>query len=211
MIRQEVRDTAERMLKLGLTSGTSGNVSVRVPGHQELAITPSGMSYDVIKAEDIVGLDMSGKQVWGTRRPSSEWALHLLFYQNREDVGAVVHTHSPYATAAGVLGMEIPMILAESVAVIGGTIPVAPYIIFGTRELAQAAVQACGKKNAVLLANHGVVALGKDLESALHTALVVEETARIYLLAKSAGEPKTLSDKDLPAIFEAFGNYHKQE
>jgi L-fuculose-phosphate aldolase len=208
-ICKQVRDAAESMLRFGLTSGTSGNVSMRIASLNQMAITPSAMTYDQIKPEDIVGMDLQGNKIKGDRKPSSEWALHSLFYQTRENVGAVIHTHSPYATAAAVLGEPIPMILAESVAIIGGEIPVAPYTTFGTRELAEAAVKACGQKNAVLLSNHGVVAVGKDLASALQCALTVEETAKIYLLSKAAGTPKQIPESALPAIFEAFHNYTK--
>jgi L-fuculose-phosphate aldolase len=209
-ICKQVRDTAESMLRFGLTSGTSGNVSMRIQESQQMAITPSAMTYDRINPEDIVGMDFHGNKIWGSRKPSSEWALHSLFYQMREDAGALVHTHSPYATAAAVLGEPIPMILAESVAVIGGEIAVAPYRTFGTNELAEAAVQACGSRNAVLLANHGVVAVGKDLQTALQCAITVEETAKIYLLSKAAGTPKPIPESALPAIFEAFHKYTRQ-
>lgn len=204
--QQEVVQTARHMYEAGLTTGTNGNVSVRVDA-STFAITPSATSYLSMTAEDVVGINADGERVWGHRKPSSEWALHTLFYRSRPDVGAVIHTHSPYATAAAVLGEAIPAILAEAVHILGGAVPVAPYVTFGTTQLAEAAVAACGSMNAVLLCNHGAVALGKDLPSALQCAAVLEETAKIYLLAKAAGTPKVIAAAELQAIYRAYGGY----
>jgi len=194
------------LLAAGLVRGTSGNVSVRVPATGTIAITPTGMRYPGMRAEDVAVLAPDGSQLDGALRPTSELALHLAVYAERPDVGAVVHTHSMFATTFAVLGEPVPPV-HYLIARTGGSVPVAPYARYGTVELAQAAVRALGTGFAVLLANHGVVAVGTDLDHAMAVAEAVETTAELAWRARQAGVAQLLDADELAAAAEAFAGY----
>jgi len=191
-LKAEVAQAGRRMLNKGLVSGTAGNISVRVPGGERMVITPSQMGYDLIGVDDIVTLDFERNVLEGERRPSTEAGMHIGVYKARPDVGAVVHTHSVYASAVASVRKAIPPFLDEMVLVLGGGIEVAEYGMPGSEELAHNAVAALGKKNAVLLANHGPLCCGKDLESALGNAELVERVAKIFILSSLLGKPQNL-------------------
>lgn len=175
------------MASSGLVAGTWGNVSCRIAGRPWMAVTPSGMDYPQLKVTDIVLMDFDGQTVEGDRRPSTESTLHAAIYRARPEVGAVVHTHSQYATAFAVARQPIPAVTEELAQVVGGAVQVARYETCGTSELADAAVEALGSSDAVLLANHGVVGTGKNLEEAYRNCIIVEKTAQIAVLARSLG------------------------
>jgi len=191
-LKAEVAEAGRRMLAQGLVTGTAGNISVRVPGEERMVITPSQMGYDLIGVDDIVTLDFERNVLEGERKPSTEAGMHIGVYKARPDVGAVVHTHSVYASAVASVRKEIPPFLDEMVLVLGGGIEVAEYGMPGSEELAHNAVAALGKKNAVLLANHGPLCCGKDLESALENAGLVERVAKIFILSSLLGSPQNL-------------------
>jgi len=157
-----------------------------------MVITPSQMGYDLIGVDDIVTLDFERNVLEGERKPSTEAGMHIGVYKARPDVGAVVHTHSVYASAVASVRKAIPPFLDEMVLVLGGGIEVAEYGMPGSEELAHNAVAALGKKNAVLLANHGPLCCGKDLESALENAGLVERVAKIFILSSLLGSPQNL-------------------
>ena len=191
-LKASIAEAGRRMLAQGLVTGTAGNISVRVPGEERMVITPSQMGYDLIGVDDIVTLDFERNVLEGERKPSTEAGMHIGVYKARPDVGAVVHTHSVYASAVASVRKAIPPFLDEMVLVLGGGIEVAEYGMPGSEELAHNAVAALGKKNAVLLANHGPLCCGKDLESALENAGLVERVAKIFILSSLLGKPQNL-------------------
>src|ERR1700758_4803621 len=164
-LRMAVIDACRELTRRGLTHGTSGNVSVRC-GEQRFFVSPTGMDYEVLQADDVPLMDLDGRW-FGRRRPSSEWRFHRDILKLRPAVGAIFHTHSPQATALACTGRGIPA-FHYMVAVAGGCdIRCAPYFTFGTQELSHVALAAMKDRKACLLANHGVIATGADLASAL--------------------------------------------
>jgi L-fuculose-phosphate aldolase len=180
------------MLHKGLVIGASGNISIRISGEDKIVITPSQIKYDKIGVNDIVVVDFKKNVLEGDRSPSVETGMHIGVYETRPDVGAIVHTHSVYASAIASLGKTIPPFLDDIVLMLGGEIEVAEYGIPGSKELAENAVRALGKKNAVLLANHGSLSCGKNLEGAFVNAELVERVAKIFILSSLLGKPKNL-------------------
>ena len=160
--RELVAEYGRRMSSAGLSTGTSGNLSIYDPQGGLMAISPSGIGYFDTQPEDVVVMDLEGGVVEGSRKPSSEWGLHALFYRKKPGARAVVHTHSMYCTTFAVLGQPIQAVHYAIADAGAGTVPCAPYHLFGTPELAEAAVRTAGASNAVLLANHGLVVCGKD-------------------------------------------------
>jgi L-fuculose-phosphate aldolase len=171
---------------------------VRVAGGR-VAISPSALAYDRVHAADVVLVEPDGRVVDGRRAPSSELGMHLAVYGRRPDVGAVVHTHSPWATSLAVLGREIPAV-HYVIASIGRRVRVAPYATFGSGELAGQAAATLGGDNAVLLANHGVLAVGADLDAAFDNAVRVEFLAEVYWKACQLGEPVVLPDEEIDRV-----------
>lgn len=199
-LRQRVLDACLIMVREGLVTGTSGNISAREPGADWVAITPSGIPYDDMTPEDICVVDLLGQPIDGRHRPSSETPMHTLVYRERPDVFGVVHTHSPYALAFAVVGRPIPPVCIEAI-VSGAGIPVAEYAPPSTEDIGRSALAALSSRyKAVLLQNHGVLTIGKDIEEAIGLACKVEEAARIYHLALAVGEPVVLSEEQLNAI-----------
>jgi L-fuculose-phosphate aldolase len=194
--KKEVLAAARKMLEKGLVSGTAGNVSVRLKakrGRSLLAITPSSCDYKSLAPDDIQILDFNAKKVEGDLLPSVETSLHIGIYHARKDVNAIIHTHSVFATAASVSGLAIPPILEQQVVDLGGEIRCAAFAPSGTPELAKNAVTTLGNSNAVLLANHGAVGIGKNMSDAFHSIELLEKTAQIYLLALAVGNISTLT------------------
>src|SRR5579863_7648633 len=197
------------LTRRGLTLGTSGNVSVRYDARR-FFVSPSGMDYEVLQADDVPLMDLDGRW-FGRRRPSSEWRFHRDILNSRREVGAIVHTHSPQATALACTGRGIPA-FHYMVAVAGGKdIRCAPYHTFGSQELSQAALEALQGRLACLLANHGVIALGRDLDAALSLAGEVEDLAGKYCAALSLGEVRILGDEDMTRVIEKFRTYGSQD
>lgn len=189
----------------GLTHGTSGNVSVRYD-ERRFFLSPSGMDYELLEAGDVPLMDLDGRW-FGRRRPSSEWRFHRDIFKSRLDVRAIVHTHSPKATALACTGRGIPA-FHYMVAVAGGRdIRCAPYHTFGTQELSDAALAALEDRKACLLANHGVIATGADLPSAISLAGEVENLALQYCAALCLGEVLILDDAEMRRVVEQFRTY----
>jgi L-fuculose-phosphate aldolase len=207
-LRRAVIDTARRMNDSGINQGTSGNVSVRVD--DALLITPTGMSYDELGLEDLVEMKLDGRVPGGQREPSSEWRFHLDLYVSRADAGAIVHTHPPYGTTLSMLRVGIPAV-HYMIAVAGGAdVRCAPYATFGTPELSRHVVEAMRDRKACLLANHGMVALGKDLGEAFKVAREIETIAGQYWRALQVGEPVVLDDAEMERVIEKFRTYGQQ-
>ena len=199
----------------GLVVGTSGNVSRRLGvasnGRELMAITPSGTEYDSLKAEDVLVTDMDIEPVAGDGVPSSESLLHTEIYRRRSDVGAVMHTHSPYATAAAVAGVDIPPILDEMVLVVGGEIRVSEYAFPSSDALAANVCDALGGRNAALIRNHGVVGVGADLQEALLVCELVEHAARVMVYASALGGATSLPEEVLEAEMALFEMRRKSQ
>ncbi|MFY9382578.1 MAG: L-fuculose-phosphate aldolase [Acetomicrobium sp.] len=205
--RELVVEYGKKLITAGLTRGTGGNISVINKKESLMAISPSGMDYFETEPGDVVIMDLEGEIVDGFRKPSSEWRMHLIFYQKREDVGAVVHTHSMFATTIATLRWEIPP-AHYLIAYAGKKVPCAPYATFGTQEIADAAYNTMGKEyNAVLLANHGLIAVGPDLPSAFGTAEIIEMVSEIYYRTKCVGDPVLLPDEEMELMLEKFKTY----
>lgn len=206
--RNQVLRAARGIASAGLVIGTWGNVSVRASHYPWVVITPSGMEYSSMTVEDMVVVDNNSQVMQGSRLPSVETLLHLEIYRQRSDVGAIVHVHSPYAAAFAVAGRSIPVILEETAQVIGHEVSVAPYARCGTRELAGQAAQCLGNTNkAVLLANHGLVALGDNISNALKVCYIVEKTARVALYAHLLGRVNVLGPDETSILSEEFKSY----
>jgi L-fuculose-phosphate aldolase len=190
----------------GFMPSKSGNLSRRTP--RGFIITPSGLPYAQLTPDDLVEVAPDGATLVGAHRPSSEWRLHADIYAARPDAQAIVHTHSPHATALSCARRPIPA-LHYMVAMAGGAdIPCSAYATFGTAELAQTAVTTLAGRRACLLANHGVVALGASLAGADTLAREVENLARQYLLLLAAGLPPVLLDADqMAAVSDQFRGY----
>lgn len=194
------------LVRLGLNQGTAGNVSVRV-GH-EMLITPSGVPPEHVDRSTIAALALNGAGEWsGSHKPSSEWRLHLDIFNARNDVGAVVHTHSPYATVLAVQHREIPAVHYMIAAFGGAIIRCTPYVPFGTQALSDLIVEYLGPRHGVLLGNHGAVATGATLDQALWRATELEALAKLYCLASPPTPPVILSDEEIGRTTERFAFY----
>ncbi|MBE0467539.1 MAG: class II aldolase/adducin family protein, partial [Candidatus Desulforudis sp.] len=208
--REQLVRLGTKIVEAGLVVGTWGNFSCRVLKDNAVVITPSGMDYTRINICDMVIVDMDGQVLDGERKPSTELALHLSVYQARPDVLYVIHTHSPYASAMAALRMPIPPLLEDMAGMIGGAVPVAEYAQAGSRTLAKATAQALETVNAVLLANHGVVGVGRTVEEAFQICQLVEKSAQVYILARSVGNPVVLSDEEVARLRKSYQTSYGQ-
>ena len=203
-LRLEVAEGARQLLDRGLVRGTSGNLSARSGGL--VAVTPTGVGYRHLEPEQVTVIDLAGAVVDGRLRPSSEVPMHLAVYRARPDVGAVAHTHSVFATTFAVLGEELPAV-HYLLAWAGRRVRVAPYASYGTPAIARGCVEVLGGDGAVLLANHGVVAVGADVAGALVVAEAVESTAELCWRARLLGTPAVLPDAEMDRVAEALRCY----
>jgi L-fuculose-phosphate aldolase len=208
-LRTAVIAVCRELTQRGLTHGRSGNVSVRC-GERHFLVSPTGLDYEGLQAEDVPLMDLDGRW-FGRSRPSSEWRFHRDVFRSRPDAGAIVHTHSPYATALACTGRGIPA-FHYMVALAGGRdIRCAAYHTFGTQQLSDAALMALQDRKACLLANHGVIAIGADLSGALALAGEVESLARQYCAALALGEVHILDDAEMSRVLEKFRTYGRQD
>ena len=205
--RREIVRYGRLLLERKLTTGTGGNLSIFHREQELMVISPSARDYQEIEPEDTVVLNLEGEVVAGNSKPSSEYQLHLLVYRERPDVSAVVHTHSVNATAVSCLNEEIPP-LHYLIGFAGDKLPRAEYALFGTRELAENAVNALGSSyNAVLLDNHGLLAVGSSLQQAFQAAEMIEYVAELYVKCRSMGKPALLSEAQMKKVGEKFKAY----
>ena len=207
-LRARVADIAIRMHRAGLAPGTSGNVSARDPASGHIVITPTGMPYDSLTAEHMVVVDLYGNVLDGSLAPSSETPMHTAVYRRRSDIHGVVHTHSRFATSFACANQPIPA-THYLIAFAGREIiPVAGYATYGTEALAEKAVEALeGGGKAVLLANHGVLAVGTSVEEAYNIASVVEFVAEMHYRALQIGRPSILPAEEVHHLTEKFKTY----
>lgn len=206
MLREQIVAACKHLDSSGLNRGTSGNVSCREGEH--FLITPTGVPVDEITPSKIVSLDFEGK-VMGPGKPSSEWQFHSAIFKARPEINAVVHTHAPHATALACLREDLPP-FHYMIAIAGGdSVRCAPYALFGTDTLSQQAVTALADRKACLLANHGMITLGRNLDEAMAVAIELESLCQQYLIARQVGHPVLLSADEMRAVIERFKSYGK--
>ena len=204
--KEQVVRYGKKLIDRRLTTGSGGNISVYNREKNLVAISPSGLDYYETTPEDIVILDMDGNLVEGKHRPSSEAGMHLAFYKNRVDVSGIVHTHSKFATAIACMGWELPAV-HYLIGMAGHRVKCTGYATYGSDELAKKALDTIGDSNAVLLANHGLIALGEDVDRAFSTAEHLEFVSEVYYLTKTLGTPNILSDEDMDEVMKKFGTF----
>jgi len=199
-----------KLVESGLTTGTGGNLSIIDRTSGRVAVSPSGIEYAALQPEDVVLTDLDGNILDGDCKPSSELGFHLSVYRQRQDVQAIVHTHSPYATTMACLGWEIPAV-HYLVGFAGKKVPVAPYATFGTQELARNVSETIGEYNVLLLANHGLLAVGRNMDAAFAAAEEIEFVARIYYQTRCIGEPVILPEEEMETVLEKFKTYGQKK
>ena len=203
-LRHAMVEASLELVERGLNRGTSGNVGVRCG--DRILVTPSGVPARELKPEAMVLLAANG-EVIGPGRPSSEWRFHRDILQARPDLHAVVHVHSPFATTLACLGVEIPPFHYMIAAAGGSTIRCAPYALFGTQALSDHALAALQDRRACLLAHHGMIATGRDLDQALALCVEVESLCEQYWRARQIAEPPHLSPAQMIEVMEKFKSY----
>ncbi|MBN2695286.1 class II aldolase/adducin family protein [bacterium] len=210
-IKEKLVKAGLQMIQDTLVIGTWGNISIRVPNTDSFAITPSGVNYSDITTNDIVILSCDGEILEGDKIPSIEWPLHAAVYKAREDISALMHTHSPYASALSAARKPIPPAVEDVIQIVGGEVSVTKYALPGTKELGEATVEALGDKNAVLLANHGLLGAAKTVEEAFKICKIVEKGAQITLLAQNVGGVVPLSKEECDIMRDFYLNHYGQK
>lgn len=204
-LRQQVVAIARQLVLDGLVHGAQGNISALDRETRRIVITPSAVPKVSLTIEDLTILDPDGSVVEGRWKPTSETPLHTIFYRERDDVGAVVHSHAPYATAYGLQSEPLPVVLIEAAGCLGGRVPVAPYRRPGTDDVARIALDTAAGGVAVILANHGLLTVGDSLARAYEASLAVETTSRLVLLVRSAGfRPGELDPAEVATIRHGY-------
>jgi len=212
-LREEVLEKSLQMIQDGLAFGAGGNISALDHESGYLAITPSAIEYTKMKPEDVVVVDKDGKLVEGKWKPTSESPMHTIFYRERDDVGAVVHTHAPHASIFAIINEPIPMVVTESALCLGGPVKVDPYVRPGTDDLARSVLEAMGSDVAVLLGQHGLITVGHNLGEAYSSTIAAEISARFTIMARSMGaEPMHLEQSEVSFLRELYlKHYHPTE
>jgi len=213
-LREQVVEGAKSIFAKGLVQVGEGNVSIRNGRKKEFFITPSFNQYSTLKKDEIVHMNFDGTALSTGKLPSTEVKMHIAIYEERSKVQSVIHTHSPFATTLSIVRKGIPIIMEEMYAFIGGSIDISDFGEAHTREIGKVALNALGKKNAALLANHGVIVCGKSVDHAVKFAELVEKLAKMYWAALQIGEPKIISSNQLDrfeTLFESlFATYPKR-
>lgn len=204
--KAKIIETGIKMDRYGLIALSGGNVSWRMPTG-EILITPSGMIYEDMVPEDVLVMDLKGNIIEGTRKSSSDTEGILYIFNNKKDINAVIHTHQPYATAIGLVQDKFEVNLTTLANACGGDVQVTPFSSAGSVDMGKDTVKYLGDSLAVILSNHGVIAVGKDLKKALCAAVYLEEAAKTFLAAKSVGEPKKMSKEQVQQAVEIFHYY----
>lgn len=202
-IKQQVLAASKEMLRKGLTEGTAGNISARLPDGN-VVITPSSVDYELMTLEDLVVIDLEGETVEGERGPSSEKLLHLSCYKAFDDISSVIHSHPVYATMFAIARQGIPACIDEFSIYVGGDVEVTEYAMSGTPDVGENAVKVMTNRSAALLANHGMVAVGPTPAKALHVTALVERSAQIVWGARVLGDVHHLPDH----VHETFTSYY---
>ena len=210
-LREEIWQLHMELPKNNLVTWTGGNISGRDPETGLVVIKPSGVRYEDLKPEHLVVVELGGNIVEGTLKPSSDTASHLYIYRQRPDVGGVVHTHSPYATAFAALGKPIPVYLTAMADEFGGPIPCGGFALIGGEEIGKVVIESIGDSPGVLLKNHGVFTVGKDAEAAVKAAVMVEDVARTVWIALQLGQPDEIPAEDVAKLHHRYTHVYGQK
>ena len=209
--KREIIETALEIKRSRLISLSGGNVSMRMPNGRIL-VTPSGTSYETMKVKDIIVVDSKGNRIEGKLRESVDTVALLYIFEHMPDVHAIIHTHQPYATAAGLIGDTLPAAVTTLANVTLGAVNVAPYCSAGSLDMGVQTVKYIGERRALILKHHGVITVGRDLKEALYAAVYMEDAALTYLMAKAAGDPVIMTQEqtlDAVEIHKTYGQkYH---
>jgi L-ribulose-5-phosphate 4-epimerase len=209
-LREELWQLHMELPKNNLVKWTGGNVSARDPETGYVLHKPSGVRYAALRPEMLVITDLDGKVIEGNLKPSSDTASHLYIYRHRPDVGGVVHTHSPYATAFAALGRPIPVYLTAMGDEFGGPIPCGGFALIGSDAIGKVVVEAIGDSCAVLLKNHGVFTIGKNAEAAVKAAVMTEDVAHTVWIALQLGTPDEIAPEDVAKLHDRYMNVYGQ-
>lgn len=206
---EQIINMGRQLMEKHLVAGSWGNISIKI-GESTYAITPSGKGYAYLAAEDIVIIDDQCNIISGKNIPSSESQLHTAIYRECTAAGAVIHTHSIYASALAAMRKPILPIIEDIVQIIGGKVTCAEYALPGTKQLADNAVAALNGRKAALLANHGAVCWGKNLDDALIVAEVLEKAAQIAVICESCGGAVVLPDEDIKVMHDFYKKHYSK-
>jgi L-ribulose-5-phosphate 4-epimerase len=211
-MRREVSDLHAELVRYNLVAWTAGNVSGRVPGTDLFVIKPSGVDYDDLKPDAMIVCELDGTVVHGDLSPSSDTAAHAYVYREMPEVGGVVHTHSPYATAWAARAEPIPCVLTAMADEFGGAIPVGPFALIGNDDIGRGVVATLrgSRSPAVLMRNHGVFTVGRDARAAVKAAVMCEDVARTVHLARQLGEPLPIARSDVDRLYDRYQNVYGQ-
>jgi L-ribulose-5-phosphate 4-epimerase len=211
-LRCEVADLHRELTRYGLVIWTAGNVSARVPGEDLMVIKPSGISYDDLGPDTMVVTDLHGNLVEGDLAPSSDTAAHAYVYRHMPEVGGVVHTHSPYATAWAARGEPIPCVLTMIADEFGGDIPVGPFALIGDDSIGRGIVETLrdSRSPAVLMRSHGPFTIGPDARAAVKAAVMLEDVARTVHFAHQLGTPDTIDQQHVDRLYARYQNVYGQ-
>jgi L-ribulose-5-phosphate 4-epimerase len=209
-LKEELYTLHLELVKYHLVAWTGGNISARDTESGLVVIKPSGVRYEHMRPEHMVVLDLEGRKVEGELKPSSDTASHLYVYRHRPDVGGVVHTHSPYATAFAANGRPIPVVLTAIADEFGGPIPCGGFSLIGDESIGKVVLESIGRSSAVLLKNHGVFTIGKNAEAAVKAAVMTEDNARSVWLALQLGTPEEIPPEDVAKLHHRYTNVYGQ-
>ncbi len=210
MLREQLYHLHLELPRNNLVAWTSGNVSARDPETGLVVIKPSGVRYEHLRPEQMVVVDLDGNIVEGKLSPSSDTASHVHIYRHRPDVGGIVHTHSPYATAFAAVNRPIPVYLTAQADEFGGPIPCGGFALIGGEAIGKVVVESIGTSRAVLLKNHGVFTIGQDAEAAVKAAVMVEDVARTTWLALQLGVPDEIAPEDIARLHQRYTQIYGQ-
>ncbi len=204
--REKIVEYGKKLIDSKLTKGTGGNLSIFNREKQLMCISPSGIDYFKTAPEDVVVMDLQGNKIEGNKEPSSEFDMHRIFYANRDDINAIIHTHTIYATTIACLGIDLPPV-HYMLALAGKNVRCADYATYGSKELAENAFQAMKDRYAVLLANHGLLCGAKDIANAFNITEEIEYCAELYCRTKAIGEPVIIPNEEMDRMMEKFKTY----
>jgi len=210
MLREQLYHLHLELPRNNLVAWTSGNVSARDPETGYVVIKPSGIRYEQLRPEQMVVVDLDGNIVEGKLNPSSDTVSHVYIYRRRPDVGGIVHTHSPYATAFAAVNRPIPVYLTAQADEFGGPIPCGGFALIGGEEIGKVVIESIGTSCAVLLKNHGVFTIGPNAEAAVKAAVMVEDVARTTWLALQLGQPDEIALEDIAKLHHRYTRQYGQ-
>ncbi len=213
LLRRQVSDLHQELVRYNLVVWTAGNVSARVPGEDLLVIKPSGVSYDELTPENMILCDLDGNVVEGGHSPSSDTAAHAYVYRHRPDVGGVVHTHSTYASAWAARGEAVPCVLTAMADEFGAEIPVGPFALIGDDSIGRGIVDTLAghRSPAVLMKSHGVFTIGKDAKAAVKAAVMCEDVARTVHISRQLGTPLPIAQADIDSLNHRYQHVYGQQ